>query len=91
LLPLTTWFLAIYLASQDRPVCPGLEAASGRQLPHGLADPSQADAAQAEREDCYRLSGTVQMDDACLGGERSGGKAGRGSENKVPFVSIGHK
>lgn len=29
----------------------------------------------------------VQLDDAYLGGERYGGKAGRGSENKVPFVA----
>jgi hypothetical protein len=27
------------------------------------------------------------IDDAYLGGERSGGKVGRGSENKVPFVA----
>ncbi len=27
------------------------------------------------------------MDDACFGGERPGGKAGRGSENKVPIVT----
>jgi hypothetical protein len=27
------------------------------------------------------------MDDAYLGGERSGGKAGRGSENKIPFIA----
>ena len=43
--------------------------------------------AMAEREDRYRQSGAVQMDDAYLGGERNGGKAGRGSENKVPFVA----
>jgi hypothetical protein len=42
--------------------------------------------AMDEREDPYRLSGAVQMDDAYLGGERRGGKAGRGSKNKVPFV-----
>ncbi len=41
----------------------------------------------AEREDHYHLSSHVQMDDAYLGGERSGGKAGRGSENKIPFVA----
>ena len=41
----------------------------------------------AEREDYYLLSGHVQIDDAYLGGERSGGKAGRGSENKIPFVA----
>ena len=33
-----------------------------------------------------RLSGRVEVDDAYLGGQRSGGKAGRGFENKVPFV-----
>jgi hypothetical protein len=43
--------------------------------------------AMAEREGQHRLDGTVQLDDAYLGGERSGGKAGRGSENKVPFVA----
>ena len=41
----------------------------------------------AEREARYVLDGPVQVDDAYLGGERSGGKAGRGSENKVPFVA----
>jgi len=35
----------------------------------------------------HLLSGTVQVDDAYLGGERAGGKPGRGSENKVPFVA----
>ena len=43
--------------------------------------------AMAEREDLDRLSGAVPMDDAYLDGERRGGKAGRGSENKAPFVA----
>ena len=38
-------------------------------------------------EDSRQLTGRVEIDDAYLGGERSGGKAGRGSENKVPFVA----
>ena len=29
----------------------------------------------------------MEIDDAYLGGERSGGRAGRGSENKVPFIA----
>ena len=33
------------------------------------------------------LCGTVQVDDAYLGGELNDGTAGRGSENKVPFVA----
>ena len=39
------------------------------------------------REDTRQLTGRVEIDDAYLGGERSGGKPGRGSENKVPFVA----
>jgi len=35
----------------------------------------------------HQLTNVVQMDDAYLGGELSGGTAGRGSENKVPFVA----
>ena len=38
------------------------------------------------REDGRQLDSRVEIDDAYLGGERSGGKVGRGSENKVPFV-----
>ena len=41
----------------------------------------------AEREERYVLDGKVQVDDAYLGGESSGGKVGRGSESKVPFVA----
>jgi hypothetical protein len=40
-----------------------------------------------EREDTRILTDRVEIDDAYLGGERSGGKPGRGSENKVPFVA----
>ena len=40
-----------------------------------------------ERESTTRLSNRVEVDDAYLGGENPGGKAGRGSENKVPFIA----
>jgi hypothetical protein len=43
--------------------------------------------AMAEREEGYLLGGKIQMDDGYLGGERPGGKAGRGSENKIPIVA----
>lgn len=36
-------------------------------------------------ETSRRLSGFVQIDDAYLGGELTGGTSGRGLENKVPF------
>jgi hypothetical protein len=43
--------------------------------------------AMSEREESYVLLGKIQMDDVYLGGERPGGKPGRGSENKVPIVA----
>ena len=43
--------------------------------------------AMAQQDNVHQLSGFVQLDDAYLGGERAGGKVGRGSENKVPFVA----
>lgn len=88
-LPLTTWFLAIYLISQAKT---GLSAlALKRQL--GVSYPTawlvhhKLMQAMTERETRYMLSGKVQVDDAYLGGERRGGKVGRGSENKVAFVA----
>jgi hypothetical protein len=88
-LPLTIWFLAIYLISQAKT---GLSTlALKRQL--GVSYPTawtiQHKLAQAmvEREALYTLRGDVQIDDAYLGGELTGGKAGRGSENKVPFIA----
>ena len=88
-LPLTTWFLAIYLISQAKT---GLSALAlkrylGVRYPTAWLIQHKLMAAMAERETLYTLSGPVQVDDAYLGGERSGGKAGRGSENKVPFVA----
>ena len=35
----------------------------------------------------WLLTGHVQVDDAYWGGERHGGRRGRGSENKAPFVA----
>jgi hypothetical protein len=40
-----------------------------------------------EQEQTTELSGRVEIDDAYLGGELEGGKRGRGSENKVPFIA----
>jgi hypothetical protein len=41
----------------------------------------------SEWAEAYLLRGKIQMDNAYLGGERPGGKAGRGSENKIPIVA----
>ena len=40
-----------------------------------------------ERDRHFPLTGRVELDDACLGGERSGGKRGRGVPGKTPLVA----
>ena len=43
--------------------------------------------AMLERDQSYQLAGTVEVDDAYLGGELPGGKRGRGSPNKTPSLA----
>lgn len=88
-LPLTVWFLAIYLVTQAKT---GLSAlALKRQLgvSYNTAWGIKQKIMQAmkERDDRKPLSGIIQMDDVYWGGENRGGKRGRGSENKTPFVA----
>ena len=87
-LPLSRWFLAMQLLTQSKNNVSALELM--RQLgvsyrtawlvKHKIME------AMRVREQPRELGGRVEMDDAYLGGERSGGKTGRGSENKVPIV-----
>ena len=88
-LPLTIWFLAMHLLTQAKNNVSALELKRhlGVSYPtawlvkHKLMEVMRLD------EDSRRLTGRVEIDDAYLGGERSGGKHGRGSENKVPFIA----
>ena len=87
-LPLTKWFLAMFLLTQSKNAIAALELM--RQLgvsyktawlvKHKLME------VMAQREAPRLLTGRVEIDDAYLGGEHEG-KAGRGSENKVPFIA----
>lgn len=88
-LGLTVWFLAIYLISQAKT---GLSALAlkrdlGVSYPTAWLIHHKLMQAMVEREGGYVLCGDVQVDDAYLGGELNDGTAGRGSENKVPFVA----
>jgi transposase-like protein len=87
-LALRVWFLAIYLISQAKT---GLSALAlkrdlGVSYPTAWLMHHKLMQAMVAREAGYVLGGTVQVDDAYLGGELNGGTAGRGSENKVPFI-----
>ncbi|WP_426683358.1 IS1595 family transposase [Xanthomonas translucens pv. undulosa] len=87
-LPLRTWMLALHLLTATKTNLAALELMrhlgvnykTAWRMKHKIMQ------AMAEREATRTLSGFVQIDDAYLGGERNGGKAGRGSENKQPFL-----
>ena len=88
-LPLTVWLLAMHLLTQAKNNVAGLELSrhlgvcyrTAWLIKHKLME------VMRPREEGRQLTGRIEMDDAYLGGERNGGKAGRGSENKVSFVA----
>jgi transposase-like protein len=88
-LALPRWFLAMHLLTQAKNNVAALELMrhlgvsykSAWLMKHKLMEVMYL------RERPRQLTGRVEIDDAYLGGERTGGKPGRGSENKVPFVA----
>lgn len=87
--PLTTWFLAIYLITQGKAGISALALMREIGVSYNTAWLMKHKIMQAmkERDDSQPLTGTIQLDDVYWGGERHGGKRGRGSENKTPFVA----
>ncbi len=88
-LPLTKWFQAMYFLSQTKNNVSILELRRlvGLSYPAAWRMKHKLMQVMYERESTTRLCGRVELDDAYLGGEKPGGKAGRGSENKVPFIA----
>ena len=88
-LTLTIWFQALFFLTQTKTGISTLElmrriGVSQRtawRLKHKLMQ------VMHERESTTRLADRVEIDDAYLGGEHPGGKSGRGSENKTPFIA----
>jgi transposase-like protein len=89
-LPLRLWFRAMYHLTQSKQGISSVEL--GRRLgvtqttawkiKHKLAQ------VMLERDAKKRLGGRIEIDDAYLGGQRSGGgKRGRGAPGKTPFVA----
>jgi transposase-like protein len=88
-LPLTSWFLAMQLLTQSKNNVSALELKRHLGVSYRTAWLAKHKILEGMRqaEADRQLTGRVEIDDAYLGGERSGGKAGRGSENKVPFFA----
>lgn len=88
-LPLSLWFLGIYLITQSKHGVSSLHLSRslGTSYNAALRMKHKLQQVMKERDDEQPLEGWVQMDDAYWGGERHGGKRGRGSEGKLPFVA----
>lgn len=88
-LPLTVWFRAMYHMTQTKQGISSMELMRRLGVSYNTAWKLHHKLAQVmmERDADKQLEGRVEMDDAYLGGRRSGGKRGRGSASKVPFVA----
>lgn len=88
-LGLRRWFQAMYLLTSTKTNLSALELKrhlgvcyrTAWTIKHKLMT------VMDERESHRTLDGRVEIDDAYLGGEHPGGKAGRGSDNKIPFLA----
>src|SRR6516162_10927013 len=87
--PLGTWFRAMYHLTQSKGGISSIEL--GRRL--GVTQTTawkikhKLMQVMMERDAAKRLTGRIEVDDAYLGGERNGGKRGRGSPGKTPIVA----
>ena len=88
-LPLSKWFQAIYLTAHAKNGISALELKRqiGVSYPTAWKIKHKLMEAMKDRDGQYFLRGIIHIDDAYFGGELNGGKPGRGSENKVPFVA----
>ncbi len=88
-LPLTVWFLAMFFLTQSKTGMSAMALARHLGVSYNTAWLLKQKLMQTmrERDDSKPLSGSIQVDDAFWGGERRGGKRGRGAEGKTPFVA----
>ena len=87
-LELKVWFRAMYHMTQTKQGISRLELSRRLGVSYNTAWKIHHKLAQVmmERDAGKPLEGRVEMDDAYLGGERGGGKRGRGSSGKMPIV-----
>jgi transposase-like protein len=87
--PLRLWFRAMYHMTQSKQGISSIELGRRLGVKQSTAWKMKHKLAQVmiERDASKRLTGRVEIDDAYLGGERTGGKRGRGAPGKTPFVA----
>ena len=86
---LRNWFIAIYEITQSKNCISTMELHRHLGVNYKTAWLMKQKIMQLmyETGEKYKLKGKVEIDDAYLGGVNKGGKRGRGSENKRPFVA----
>jgi transposase-like protein len=89
-LPLTKWFLAIYL------ICSSKKGVSAKQLQRQLSTSYETAwymahririAMQEDEDFCQKFAGVCEVDETYIGGKGKGSR-GRGAANKTPVVAI---
>jgi transposase-like protein len=85
--PLTKWFWAIYWVSSDKGSVSGLRLAKLLGISWHTASKMlrKLRTAMGHQESLYRLRGVIELDDALVGGKRTG-KRGRGAAGKTPII-----
>ena len=88
-LPLTVWFQGMYLLTQNKKSVSSMSLMRQLGISYNAAWRMKHKLMQVmfERDHDQPLSGLIQVDDAYLGGERTGCKPGRGADAKTPFVA----
>ena len=88
-LPLPKWFVAMHMMTQAKNNVSALELMRhlGVSWPTAWLVKHKLMQVMLVREEDRQLTGRVEIDDAYVGGELHGGKPGRGSPNKMPFVA----
>jgi len=88
-LDLTVWFRAMFHMTQTKQGISALELSRRIDVSYNTAWAMHHKLRQVmlERNREKPLEGRIEMDDAYLGGERNGGKRGRGSPGKTPFLA----
>lgn len=87
--PLNKWFLSMFLLTQSKNGISALELKRHLGVSYNTAWSIKHKLMQVmlERNNDKQLFGNIKIDDAYIGGEFTGGKRGRGSENKTPFIT----
>lgn len=88
-LPLSLWFLAIYLLTQSKDGISSLNLARtlGVSANTALKIKYKLQQTMKERDDSQALARLILIDDAYWGGKKQDGKRGRGATGKTPFVA----